>query len=382
VDPRIHEYSTLTRKVETGLRIGVTTPKNKLYIREGYKTYQVKTATGFYDTRIPITSTSSFSNFPVALIDKNMETALNWAASSEYRVDPDFYDFTMKLLNFQDDKGAAKYYNDLNNYKNFIIERGDAYERFKSMEWLRKNNTAFSNHPFLDHRARIYDRGFISPQSGEVFRPFLNTKAEKNLTDIGFLNLQDQIGAFFGGLSDKLEGKHNSLAVLGRQQIAMDLRKELVEIGNRMIRAKPDDIRKILESSLLAEVDAEEHGKAMRFAIEMAKIDNYLGGDYSSASLLKLNSYKTALALEQDASSSGAQIIALTTKNKQLAELSNVVPTDQKKRLKLTFKNSVNCWKPHTLMGNQQPSFRRDPLEGSETRTYRLEQMMKSILLK
>jgi hypothetical protein len=311
-----------------------------------------------------------------------METALNWAASSEYRVDPDFYDFTMKLLNFQDDKGAAKYYNDLNNYKNFIIERGDAYERFKSMEWLRKNNTAFSNHPFLDHRARIYDRGFISPQSGEVFRPFLNTKAEKNLTDIGFLNLQDQIGAFFGGLSDKLEGKHNSLAVLGRQQIAMDLRKELVEIGNRMIRAKPDDIRKILESSLLAEVDAEEHGKAMRFAIEMAKIDNYLGGDYSSASLLKLNSYKTALALEQDASSSGAQIIALTTKNKQLAELSNVVPTDQKKRLKLTFKNSVNCWKPHTLMGNQQPSFRRDPLEGSETRTYRLEQMMKSILLK
>ena len=32
-------------------------------------------------------------------------------------------------------------------------------------------------------------------------------------------------------------------------------------------------------------------------------------------------------------SSSGAQIIALTTKNKQLAELSNVVPTNQKRRL-------------------------------------------------
>lgn len=39
------------------------------------------------------------------------------------------------------------------------------------------------------------------------------------------------------------------------------------------------------------------------------------------------------MALEQDASSSGAQIIALTTKNKQLAELSNVVPTAYKKRL-------------------------------------------------
>ena len=32
-------------------------------------------------------------------------------------------------------------------------------------------------------------------------------------------------------------------------------------------------------------------------------------------------------------SSSGAQIIALTTRNKKLAELSNVIPTMQKKRL-------------------------------------------------
>lgn len=39
------------------------------------------------------------------------------------------------------------------------------------------------------------------------------------------------------------------------------------------------------------------------------------------------------MALEQDASSSGAQIIAITTRNKQLAELSNVVPTNQKRRL-------------------------------------------------
>lgn len=32
-------------------------------------------------------------------------------------------------------------------------------------------------------------------------------------------------------------------------------------------------------------------------------------------------------------SSSGAQIIALTTRNKKLAELSNVIPTNYKKRL-------------------------------------------------
>ena len=34
-------------------------------------------------------------------------------------------------------------------------------------------------------------------------------------------------------------------------------------------------------------------------------------------------------------SSSGAQIIAITTKNKQLAALSNVIPTNQKRRLNL-----------------------------------------------
>lgn len=100
-----------------------------------------------------------------------------------------------------------------------------------------------------------------------------------------------------------------------------------------MIRGKPGDIRNILENKFLAEMDGEEQAKVLRLALEMAKIDNYLGGNYSLKNLEKLKDYKISLAIEQDASSSGAQIIALTTRNKQLAELSNVVPTDQKKRL-------------------------------------------------
>lgn len=164
-------------------------------------------------------------------------------------------------------------------------------------------------------------------------RPFLSSAVAKNYSKEEFYNLQDQIGGFIGGLSDKLEGSHNSLSVLGRQQIAMDLRKELVEIGNKIRRAKPNDIRGILENPLLAEIDGEDQGKAMRFALEMSKIDEYLTGDYSVASLERLKDYKISVALEQDASSSGAQIIALTTKNKQLAMLSNVVPTNQKQRL-------------------------------------------------
>jgi hypothetical protein len=327
-DPRVQKYSQLTRKVDVGLRVGVTTDKNKLLFREGYKTYFIDNGVlGLEDTRIPITSTNSFSDFPVEFVDKNMADSLNWASKSKYKIDNDFYDFTQKLLYFEDDRGAAKKYNDLNEYKHYISSRGDAYERFKSMDWLRNNDYAFSNHAFVDHRARIYDRGLISPQSGESFRPFLNTEVEKVLGEDGYRNFRDQIGAFMGGLNDVFEGRYNSLSFTGRQKIADKLWPDMVDLGNKMLRAKPADLRAILDSDMVQLIEGEELGKFMRFAMEAAKIDNHLKAGGS------MNAYKTALALEQDASSSGAQIIALTTKNKQLASLSNVIPTNQKRRL-------------------------------------------------
>lgn len=329
-DPSILKYAELTRKVDVGIRVGVTDPRNRLKIREGYKTYFDYRNR---DTGIPITSTDSFKDFPVELIDKDMADALNWASQAEFKVDPEFHDFVEKLLTFQDDKGKAEYYNSLNQYKHYIAERGDAYERFKNMKWLRDKDAAFSNHPFLDHRGRIYERGFIGPQSGETFRPFLNTAESKKFSVDEFYNLQDQVGGFIGGLSDKLEGNFNSLSQVGRQGIAEKLRPELIKLGNHMRRAKPNDIRAILESPLLAEIDGEDQGKAMRLMLELAKIDDFLQSDYSPGNLVKLKDYSISVALEQDASSSGAQIIALTTKNRQLAQLSNVVPTNQKQRL-------------------------------------------------
>jgi len=168
VDPRIQEYAKLTRSIEVGMRVPVTDPSKQLLVRKNYKTYFMKSKFGYEDTRIPITSTSSFSDFPEDFIDDNMVKALNWAGKSQYKVDEDFYDFTRKLLYFEDDKGKAKYYNSLNEYKKYIASRGDSYERFKAMEWLRKGDKSFSNTAFIDHRARIYDRGFIGPQSGET----------------------------------------------------------------------------------------------------------------------------------------------------------------------------------------------------------------------
>ena len=91
------------------------------------------------------------------------------------------------------------------------------------------------------------------------------------------------------------------------------------------------DFKKILQDEIVGRIEGEELGKFFRLAIEQAKVSNHLNGNFKN--LKGLDNYRTALALEQDASSSGAQIIALTTRNKKLAEMSNVVPTDQKRRL-------------------------------------------------
>ena len=333
LDPRIQEYSRLTRRVELGLRVGTVGDSDRLVFRPGYKTYFIKTLTGLEDTRIPITSTNSFSDFPEELVDKSLTDALTWAGKAEYRIDEDYHDFVKKLLYYVDDKGRSSYYDNLNEYRKYIASRGDAYERFKAMAWHRENGTSFSNPPFVDHRGRIYERGLIGPQAGETFRPFLNTKSPQKFSPEEFDDLQDQIGSFLGGLSDYFEGRQSSLTITGRQAIAARWRPELVRIGNHMRRGKPADIRAVLESEMAQRIDGEELGKFYRFAIETAKIDSHLRGDYSRKSLESLREYDISLALEQDASSSGAQIIALTTRNKQLAELSNVVPTDQKRRL-------------------------------------------------
>ena len=111
-----------------------------------------------------------------------------------------------------------------------------------------------------------------------------------------------------------------------------------------MLRGKPADMRAILNTDLVNRIEGEELNKFFRFATESAKIDNFLIDKtplisrakvnyYTKQNLEKLKDYQISLALEQDASSSGAQIIALTTRNKQLGELSNVVPTTQKRRL-------------------------------------------------
>jgi hypothetical protein len=324
-DQNIKRYSELSRLVDIGMRVGINDKwKNELVVKPGYKTYFLPNG---YDTKIPITSSSGFKDFPTDTVDEKLADALNWASKTQYKVDDTFYDFTRKLLDFQDDRGNAKLYNDLNHYKAYIAARGDSYERFKAMEFYKKNDLAFGSHAFVDHRGRIYDSGYISPQSGESFRPFLNTPQKELLGEDGYYNFTDQVGGFLGGLSDEFEYKYNGLSTTGRQKIFEHWKPDLVKLGRHIASAKPNDIRSVLEMDMVQMVEGEEQGKLFRLALETFEIDNHLknGGT--------LFNYATDLALEQDASSSGAQIIALTTRNKKLAELSNVIPTNQKRRL-------------------------------------------------
>jgi SPP1 gp7 family putative phage head morphogenesis protein len=170
LEPRMLRYAKKRREVDIGMRVGiVNTDRNRFVVRPGFKTYFIKEKVGYYDTRIPVTSTSAYKDFPESVIDEKMADALNWAGQSEYRIDSDFHTFMKGLLYYQDDKGQAKYFNELNTYREYIMERGDAYERFKMMDFLVDGNKKFANTAFLDHRGRIYERGFIGPQSGESF---------------------------------------------------------------------------------------------------------------------------------------------------------------------------------------------------------------------
>jgi hypothetical protein len=76
VDPRLVKYSKLNRLIDVGKNIPVTNSINKMYAREGYRTYFLKRNGLWYDTRELIPSESYFRS---DWFDKNGVDAVNWA---------------------------------------------------------------------------------------------------------------------------------------------------------------------------------------------------------------------------------------------------------------------------------------------------------------
>jgi septum formation topological specificity factor MinE len=89
-------------------------------------------------------------------------------------------------------------------------------------------------------------------------------------------------------------------------------------------------MRQFLEHPLVNGLEGPEVPKLARMALEYKRIYDATKGDFTAVNLSK---YKTKLMIENDASSSGAQIIGLSTGDRDISMVSNVLATPQKNRL-------------------------------------------------
>jgi len=322
-----------SEKARTARRFGYADDKNKVYARAGNKE--------FFDARgrrtaMPVVSEKVYSTYDVNQIDREMANMMNHANSVKYEIDNEFFDFTERLVYFNDKRGEAKKWDDLNEMKKLFMSRGnDARGTMATAKYYRKRGEAFSVDVSVDFRGRVYHRGLLTPTKGEAVRPFLNTQREVSINPDAVEELQIQIGALVGNPLDTLTNK-------GRFQAFKEQEKNLLEIGEAILNPTQPDrrIKEFLSNPLVAVTEDKEVGKLARLALEYTRIHRHMDGKmftdktkWSADDIELLAQYKTKMMIENDASSSGAQIISLSTGDRASAELSNVLQTSQKQRL-------------------------------------------------
>ena len=323
-DKELRRLQEASRRVYVAQRIGIVNDRDVLKLDVNTKTYKTRWGR---DTGDRIITRRAFGSYDPAQIDVDIARQIEWANSVKWTVDDDYSDFMLDLVRFRDIRGNAAKYDELNGIRQVVLNRGDmGLGMMQTVKWHLHRKKPFQTLHHIDSRGRIYGRGFLTPTGGEFVRPFLNTARVKPIGEDGFFALQEQIGALLGSGT---EGLTNS----GRFAVFRKHLDELVDIGNKISSKTQRDrrIREVLENKLLATLDPEEQPKLLRLALEVSRIHKYVDGDWSN--LPKIATFKTQLPIEIDASASGAQIIALSTKNRALAEASNVIATPQKNRL-------------------------------------------------
>jgi SPP1 gp7 family putative phage head morphogenesis protein len=324
VNPELRKLQIAERKVTIARRLGVVNPRDRLYVVANKKTYV--DARG-KDSGIPIISADKFPDYDPKQIDREMATMLNHVMDTEYAVDTEFFDFMDDVVRFRDPRGKSKYYDSINEFRHEILARGEqGYGMMSTAKWHRQRGKNFKTQSFIDSRGRVYHRGYLTPTGGEMVRPFLNSGKAVNFSQDAFTELRIQTGALIGPGTE-------ALTTAGRLEIFRRNEKGILELGRLLQATTQRDrrIREFLEHPLIAVHEGPEVPKMARMALEYARLHDHVKGNFKNTALL--NSYKTRLMIENDASASGAQIIALSTKNKQLGTASNVVPTTQKNRL-------------------------------------------------
>jgi len=323
-DPKLLAYQEANRKLYVGRRIGFIDKDNELFAMPNHGHYRTSSGTV---TGNSIITRRAGANYDKVQIDRDIADEINHANSFEFEVDDDFGSFMLDMARFRDPRGQVAKYDELNGFRQIVLDRGEqGLGMMETVKWHLKNKKPFKNSHQIDGRGRIYANGYLTPTGGEFVRPFLNTHKDAELGIGGWINFQEQVGSLLGPATEALTNP-------GRFAIFDRNKKSLLELG-RLAQAKTQRDRRIresLEHPLIVGLDPVEHPKLIRLALEYARMHDHVEGDFTNMS--KLASYRTKLPVEIDASASGAQIIALSTRNKDLGYESNVVATPKKNRL-------------------------------------------------
>ena len=335
VDGDLRRLQEAKMRSLTARRFGVYKSRDQLYARAGSK--------DFYDARgrrtnTKVVSEKVYADYDANQIDRDIAKTLNHANTVKYSVDNEFFDFAEEVIYFKAKRAGDSELMKKNEWKKLFIDaRGnDGRGVLATAKFHRQRNQSFSVDASIDFRGRVYHRGLLTPTKGETVRPFLNTAKGKPMDGDALTELMTQIGAATGPAAD-------TLTVAGRLRSFKAVEADLLELGGYMLdkpTQRAGQVRKFIAKAHQMGLDDEHIGKVSRMALEYTRIHRHMDGKifvdvsrYTRADLRKLSKYKTHMMIENDASSSGAQIIALSTKDRQAAELSNVVPTRQKQRL-------------------------------------------------
>ena len=335
VDGDLRQLQIAHAKTRAARRFGVYNNRDQLYARAGEKDY--------FDARgrrteVPVVSEKVYPDYDPKQIDRDMARMLNHANTVKYEVDPDFFDFAEEVIYMKAKRSGDAALMEKNEWKKlFIDSRGnDGRGVLATAKFHRQRNQAFSVDASIDFRGRVYHRGLLTPTKGETVRPFLNTSKAVSLDPDSVEELLTQIGAATGN-------PLNTLTVQGRLQAFKDIENDLLELGGYILdkpSQRAGQVRKFIEKTHMMGLDDEHIGKVSRLALEYTRLHRHMGGNikldkrtWTPSEIKRLKQFKTKMMIENDASSSGAQIIALSTKDKAAANLSNVIQTKEKQRL-------------------------------------------------
>jgi len=376
LDKDMIELNNAHRQVYVGRRLGIVNKRDKLRVTP--KTQQYIDARG-NKTDISLVTKKAGANFLAdEIIDRDFANMLNYAMDVEYKVDQNFSKFFDDLYHFRGGKNDKVAEIDNKNFWRAQINgRGEqGFGLLQTIKYHQQRAKAWTNYYQIDGRGRVYGQGYLTPTTGEVGRPFLETAKAQRFTVDALEELKIQTGAVIGSKSeiatkviDPKTGKlmkgsfvNETLTQEGREAIFRRHQRELIEFGAiidgyRFDKTKKQWVKYEQQNKRLHDfLDHEfnfhdDEGKELprlaRMALEWSRLYRHNGGFerksfsdvdidfYLSDDMLRTRStkYRTTMTIENDASSSGAQIIGLSTGDRAVSEISNVLPTTSKQRL-------------------------------------------------